>query len=177
MRPNVESIIYGTVFGAAWQQGGNGYVWQRGTTCGCHKQSVGTKISTMDSPGEPHVLPQTFWGDQLKYDSNDHPPEVRSSYCGNRQTGTHTYTQNNYCNPVTHAPRVKNVVAINCEVSLSPLLWHKLCWTVQNNIIDVDECQNITSCEQLCMNTMGSYECGCTSGYELQHDGLTCEGQ
>ena len=45
------------------------------------------------------------------------------------------------------------------------------------SIIDVDECQGTTPCGQLCMNTDGSYECGCTSGYELQQDEQTCEGQ
>ena len=56
-------------------------------------------------------------------------------------------------------------------------VYHKHYWISINIIVDVDECQNTTSCDQLCTNTVGSYECGCTSGYELQQDGQTCEGQ
>lgn len=40
---------------------------------------------------------------------------------------------------------------------------------------DVDECLN-TPCGQLCRNTEGSFECSCMSGYELQEDGHSCEG-
>lgn len=40
---------------------------------------------------------------------------------------------------------------------------------------DVDECLN-TPCGQLCTNTDGSFECSCMSGYKLQEDRRTCEG-
>ena len=57
------------------------------------------------------------------------------------------------------------------------LLWQS--YVIVYNVIDVDECQNTTiaPCDQLCVNTVGSYECRCTSGHELQQDGQTCEGQ
>ena len=42
-------------------------------------------------------------------------------------------------------------------------------------IIDIDECIEGTSgCNQLCFNTLGSYECSCERGYELHSDYHTC---
>ena len=42
--------------------------------------------------------------------------------------------------------------------------------------VDVDECSlRMNDCEQLCVNTNGSYECDCDSGYNLS-DGRNCEG-
>ena len=34
-------------------------------------------------------------------------------------------------------------------------------------ILDIDECEDLQPCHQLCLNTNGSYMCGCRSGYEL----------
>ena len=47
-----------------------------------------------------------------------------------------------------------------------------------NLIAEINECQNGNSsnCEQVCMNTIGSYECACYEGYGLNQDGLTCTG-
>ncbi|KAH9523872.1 hypothetical protein Btru_047284, partial [Bulinus truncatus] len=39
---------------------------------------------------------------------------------------------------------------------------------------DIDECQNATICEQKCINTEGSYYCGCSDGYRLNTDSKTC---
>ena len=40
---------------------------------------------------------------------------------------------------------------------------------------DIDECAtNNGGCSQGCNNTAGSFECTCTSGYELSDDGRTC---
>ena len=40
---------------------------------------------------------------------------------------------------------------------------------------DIDECNIGTSnCNQLCNNTMGSYNCSCKIGYELDTDEVTC---
>lgn len=42
--------------------------------------------------------------------------------------------------------------------------------------LDMDECQiyegNI--CQQICVNTQGSYRCECLPGYVLQDDAFTC---
>jgi hypothetical protein len=34
-------------------------------------------------------------------------------------------------------------------------------------ITDVDECNGTSICQQVCINTPGSFECGCEQGYEL----------
>ncbi|XP_055850904.1 dorsal-ventral patterning protein tolloid [Episyrphus balteatus] len=41
---------------------------------------------------------------------------------------------------------------------------------------EVDECKfSDHGCQHECINTLGSYECGCFAGYELQSDGKSCE--
>ena len=43
---------------------------------------------------------------------------------------------------------------------------------------DINECtENIDGCNQLCMNTMGSYLCNCTIGYRLASDQRICQGK
>ena len=45
------------------------------------------------------------------------------------------------------------------------------------NHLDIDECSDGThNCTQTCTNTVGSFTCGCSSGYELDVDGTTCNG-
>ena len=42
---------------------------------------------------------------------------------------------------------------------------------------DIDECEEGTSgCEQICMNTDGSFICDCDPGYTLNPDDMTCSG-
>ena len=43
--------------------------------------------------------------------------------------------------------------------------------------LDVDEClDNNGGCEYICTNTIGSFECSCQPGYDLDSDGLACIG-
>ena len=43
--------------------------------------------------------------------------------------------------------------------------------------IDINECSiGNGGCQQTCINTPGSYHCGCRSGYKLTSDNTTCEG-
>ena len=43
---------------------------------------------------------------------------------------------------------------------------------------DVNEClYKATDCEQDCENTVGSFECSCRQGFNLQPDGKSCEGE
>ena len=50
--------------------------------------------------------------------------------------------------------------------------------TVHNYCIDVDEClMDNGGCVHVCNNEMGTFSCSCTTGYELQPDGITCTGE
>ena len=41
--------------------------------------------------------------------------------------------------------------------------------------VDIDECStNIHGCQQVCVNTEGSYSCECRDGYALDDNGMTC---
>ena len=43
---------------------------------------------------------------------------------------------------------------------------------------DINECMQSSSvCEQSCTNTIGSFVCGCNTGFELQSDGISCNGE
>lgn len=43
---------------------------------------------------------------------------------------------------------------------------------------DVDECLAPNgTCEHICVNTLGSFQCSCRPGYQLHIDGRTCVGQ
>ena len=43
-------------------------------------------------------------------------------------------------------------------------------------IVDIDECAELTSgCDQICTNTIGSFQCSCYPGYDLIN-GTTCNG-
>lgn len=43
---------------------------------------------------------------------------------------------------------------------------------------DINECVETPSvCEQNCTNTVGSFVCGCNTGFELQSDGSSCNGE
>ena len=51
-----------------------------------------------------------------------------------------------------------------------------------NYIADVDECARVSSdvnpvCDQICVNTVGSFECGCRDRHSLAPDGRTCVGK
>ena len=43
---------------------------------------------------------------------------------------------------------------------------------------DIDECSDRTDgCSQICTNTVGSFTCGCNTGFQLNSDGATCNGE
>ena len=41
---------------------------------------------------------------------------------------------------------------------------------------DVNECEGVNDCQQVCENTMGSYTCSCMEGFTLAEDGRNCTG-
>ena len=43
---------------------------------------------------------------------------------------------------------------------------------------DINECENNNGgCDHNCSNLIGSFECSCREGYELDEDKLTCNGE
>ena len=42
---------------------------------------------------------------------------------------------------------------------------------------DINECEEMNICQQVCTNTPGSAFCSCFDGFQLQPDGLTCIGK
>lgn len=43
-----------------------------------------------------------------------------------------------------------------------------------SHLQDINECDNYASCSQNCINTMGSFRCNCTKGFQLLDDGHSC---
>ena len=42
---------------------------------------------------------------------------------------------------------------------------------------DINECDSINDCQQVCMNTDGSFACTCTECFILASDGKNCTGK
>ena len=42
--------------------------------------------------------------------------------------------------------------------------------------IDINECDGINDCQQICTNTEGSFTCNCTGGFSLAQDERNCTG-
>ena len=52
-----------------------------------------------------------------------------------------------------------------------------ICYYI-NVCVDINECNtNNGGCNQVCTNTIGSFECSCNTGYELSANPLICVGK
>ena len=69
--------------------------------------------------------------------------------------------------PVMVRGHMMEICAIKLQIATSILL-----------IIDEDECSasETNHCQQLCVNTPGSYVCQCNDGFRLNDDLSTCDG-
>lgn len=46
---------------------------------------------------------------------------------------------------------------------------------IVSTFLDVEECLDVSIiCDQLCINSVGTYECSCEEGYRIESDGKTC---
>ena len=43
-------------------------------------------------------------------------------------------------------------------------------------LTDINECENNSTCDHRCINTIGSFICECNTGYQLNDDLMTCSG-
>ena len=69
---------------------------------------------------------------------------------------------------------VRILLNFSADVILSVLVTHSILY------LDIDECSSgngLSPCQQTCTNTIGSYNCGCISGYALQINGYNCSGK
>ncbi|KAJ8286891.1 hypothetical protein GJAV_G00044570 [Gymnothorax javanicus] len=94
--------------------------------------------------------------------------------------------------PVSHfypecCPGWRRVHSLNCNQALCAQACvnggtcmrpnHCACplgWTGQRCQTDMDECSGLNPCSQRCVNTAGSFRCGCRDGYRLAGDGHSC---
>ena len=52
-----------------------------------------------------------------------------------------------------------------------------ICALISHIMTDINECStNNGGCQHSCINSVGSYECQCRSGYQLSSDGRSCPG-
>ena len=49
---------------------------------------------------------------------------------------------------------------------------------IVTSFIDIDECSSGNGgCQQICVNTNGSYHCTCQTGFSLNTDNSSCSGK
>ena len=50
--------------------------------------------------------------------------------------------------------------------------------TSSYGLLDINECNTTNGgCEHICTNTIGSFNCSCDTGYQLDENGLNCSGE
>ena len=70
------------------------------------------------------------------------------------------------------------VIAISkCYLYRMFIKWLKIIMACLSCILDIFNCMmNLHNCSQICVEVKGSFNCSCYAGYELQLDGISCEG-
>ena len=85
---------------------------------------------------------------------------------------------------------VPTLMVVLCAIAQGVMCWtlmekhamvspHVYNWLLFNDHTgaDINECASSNgNCSQLCTNTFGSYNCSCLSGYALNANGRTCDG-
>ena len=65
-----------------------------------------------------------------------------------------------------------------CINYYSLLLYNLPVLYITSHLTDINECSDSNGgCDDDCINTIGSFYCECDSGYTLQTNGKTCNGQ
>ena len=77
------------------------------------------------------------------------------------------------CNTVSTTVSQLNV---KCQISTTKLILRSI---YLRGVSDINECNSTTlnECDQVCVNTIGSYACTCDEGHDLQEDRRTCIGR
>ncbi|KAG9276298.1 complement C1s subcomponent-like isoform X3, partial [Astyanax mexicanus] len=94
--------------------------------------------------------------------------KVLGKFCGQRSTDAHHPGRKSF---LSSGNRLQLVPCSKCVVFMYFCVFS-----------DVDECSSPVSsedsgplCSQICLNTLGSYQCACHHGYQLRDDGRTCD--
>ena len=70
---------------------------------------------------------------------------------------------------------VKTLLKLNISLHMCSVTMYAACYIYAT--VDNDECrENNGGCDQICINTPGSYQCLCINGFFLTHDKRTCQG-
>ena len=82
--------------------------------------------------------------------------------------------------PMDHlsAPVIKDICYVMIKGHVQVLIIDIIITYPTNSLIDINECTiNNGGCEQTCVNNVGTYNCHCRHGYNLNLDNHTCKGE
>lgn len=82
-----------------------------------------------------------------------------------------------YCNHLSYShiqhsflPLLFGYSRVYCTIKMTLSFYFPIIYT------DINECNGVNGCQQLCTNTEGSYTCSCSEGFDLAEDGKRCNG-
>jgi len=77
----------------------------------------------------------------------------------------------------TCLPGFQPINSTHCEgKEYTTICWHFVMVEILSHA-DIDECEVIGRCHQVCNNTIGSSFCSCNEGFVLMPDNITCAGK